>query len=197
MSRRIVLASANSGKLTELQALLAPLRIELVAQAALGVSPVEETGASFAENAALKASHAASQTGLPAIADDSGLEVDALGGAPGVHSARYAGQPTDDRRNNERLLRELQDVPDARRTARFRCVIAYLSPPAPPSLHTASWEGRIALVPKGTGGFGYDSLFYLPGHGCSSAELSPEQKNRLSHRGRAVQSLLRTLNGGV
>lgn len=192
-----MLASANRGKLTELQALLAPLQIELTAQAVLGVSPVVETGASFAENAVLKARHAIFHTGLPAIADDSGLEVDALGGAPGVHSARYAGQPTDDRRNNERLLQELKDVPDVRRTARFRCVIVYLSPPAPPSLHTGLWEGRITLGPRGTGGFGYDSLFYLPEHGCSSAELSSEQKNRLSHRGQAVQSLLRTLNGGI
>ena len=190
----MVLASANPGKLAELQALLAPLRIELVAQSDLGVSSVEETGANFAENAVLKARHAARHTGLPALADDSGLEVDALGGAPGVYSARYAGQPPDDRRNNERLLRALQGVPEQQRTARFRCVIAYLQQLAPPALHVGVWAGRIASGPKGSGGFGYDCLFYLPEHGCTSAELSPDLKNRLSHRGQAVQSLLRELS---
>ena len=187
---RVVLASGNAGKLQELQALLGD-RFELVPQGLLGVTDAQETGATFEENALLKARHAAAATGLAAIADDSGLEVDVLGGAPGVYSARYAGEPSDDAANNARLLAELEGVASARRGARFRCVMAFVrSADDPrPVLAEGVWEGRIATAPRGSHGFGYDPLFIDRESGMRSAELEPADKNRRSHRARAARAL--------
>ena len=189
---KAVLASANPGKLRELAALLGPLGWELAPQSSFGIEPAEETGDTFAANALLKARHAAAGAGRPALADDSGLEVDALGGRPGVRSARYAGPECDDDANNRRLLEELAGVPDAARAARFRCVIAFAraaDDPAP-VLAEGCWEGRILRAPRGANGFGYDPLFHVPTHGCASAELEPAVKNELSHRGAALRALL-------
>ena len=189
---KVVLASANPGKLRELEALLGPLGWELAPQAAFGIEPAAETGDTFESNALLKARHAAAGAGRPALADDSGLEVDALGGRPGVRSARYAGPECNDDANNRRLLEELAEVPEAARTARYRCVIAFAraaDDPAP-VLAAGSWEGRILRAPRGAGGFGYDPLFYVPARGCASAELEPAVKNELSHRGAALRALL-------
>jgi XTP/dITP diphosphohydrolase len=188
---RLVLATANAGKLFELRALLADLNVEVIAQGALGVSPAAETGATFAENALLKARHAARVTGLPAVADDSGLEVDALNGAPGVHSARYAGPEASDRDNNARLLEALAAAPIPR-TARYRCVLAYVADlHAEPVLCAAAWEGAIATAPRGAGGFGYDPLFLVAGdrQQRTAGELSPTEKNRVSHRAQALAQL--------
>ena len=195
---RVVLASANAGKLRELAALAAPLGWELVSQPALGIASAAETGMTFVDNALLKARHAASATGLAALADDSGLEVDALGGRPGVHSARYAGEHATDRQNLEKLLIELRDAPAERRTARYRCVIAYVSRPADPTpiLAQASWEGRIAAAPRGSGGFGYDPVFLPHGAGGrTAAELSREEKDAVSHRAQALAALRERLSG--
>jgi len=198
MTRQIVLASDNAGKIREIQALLAGLDIEILPQSAFVAEGAEETGLSFVENAILKARHAALASGLPAIADDSGLEVDALAGAPGVFSARYAGAGAGDAANNAKLLCELEGVGDAARTARFRCVMVYLRHAADPSplIGEGVWEGRILRTLRGGGGFGYDPLFWVPGHGCASAELEPAEKNRLSHRGKALQALLARLAAG-
>jgi XTP/dITP diphosphohydrolase len=191
----LVLATGNRGKLAELRSLLAQTSIEVRSQADFAVPEVAETGLSFVENAILKARHAATHTGLPALADDSGLEVDALAGQPGVHSARYAGEPADDAANNRKLLEALSGVPDARRTARFHCVLALLRHPADPVplICLGTWEGRILHAPAGDGGFGYDPLFLVATEGCSAAELSRERKNRLSHRGQALARLLGAL----
>jgi XTP/dITP diphosphohydrolase len=188
---RLVLASANEGKLRELRRLLADLPFEVESQAAYGVPAPEETGSSFLANALLKARHAQLATGTAVLADDSGLEVDALGGAPGVHSARYAGIATDDAANNAKLLRELHDVPPALRTARYRCVLVYLgTEPLPkPLVAEGVWEGLIIAAPRGRGGFGYDPYFFLPDLGLTAAELDAETKNRLSHRGQALRRL--------
>lgn len=195
--RRVVLASGNRGKLRELQALLGG-DWKLLSQAELGIDGAAETGETFLENALLKARHAAAASGLPAIADDSGLEVDALGGAPGVHSARYAGADADDAANNARLLAELAGVPAAGRGARFRCVMVYLEhPDAEPLVAEAAWEGRIAEAPRGSGGFGYDPLFIDPRDGRHSAELPPAEKNRRSHRGQAARRLKELLARGA
>jgi XTP/dITP diphosphohydrolase len=190
----VVLASGNAGKLRELGRILAPLGVHLVSQLELGVPEVPEDGLSFVENAIIKARAAARHTGLAAIADDSGLEVDYLGGAPGIHSARYSGEG--DAGNNARLLRELASVPDEQRSARFQCVLVYMRHGDDPSplVCQASWEGRILREPRGDNGFGYDPLFYVPDQGCSSAELSPEIKNRISHRARASALLLDALS---
>lgn len=190
--QRIVLASGNAGKLREMQQLLGDTGVHLVSQRELGIEGPEETGLTFIENALLKARHAARESGLPALADDSGLSVDALRGAPGIHSARYAGNHGDDEANNRKLLEALRDVPDAGRSARFLCVIAFLRHPEDPEplICEGVWSGRIGHQPAGTNGFGYDPLFRVPGHDCSSAELPPEVKNRLSHRGRALQQLI-------
>ena len=193
---RLVVATANPGKLGELRELLAGLALELVPQSALGVPAAAETGVSFAANALLKARHAARHSGLPALADDSGLEVDALGGAPGVHSARYAGEVADDAANNAKLLAALAalDVPGgaaAQRGARYRCVIACVrgtDDPAP-LLAAGTWEGSIARAPRGTGGFGYDPLFLVDAAGRTAAELPAAEKNRVSHRARALAAL--------
>lgn len=189
---RVVLATGNAGKLQELSALLAPLGLTLLRQTELGVDPVEETGESFEANALLKARHAARVTGLPAIADDSGIEVDALGGRPGVRSARYAGEHASDADNLHLLLRELAGVPEAQRGARYRCVIVMVrraDDPAP-MIAQGAWEGMIAQVPRGTGGFGYDPAFIPAGEVRTAAEMPAEAKNAVSHRARALQALL-------
>jgi XTP/dITP diphosphohydrolase len=192
---RLVLATSNAGKLRELRALLAPLGIEADPQAQWNVAPVAETGCTFAENAILKARHAASATGLPALADDSGLEVDALQGGPGIHSARYSGIDASDQENNRKLLRELLGVAQERRSARYRCVLALVhsADDASPLLCEGTWEGRIAQSPSGTNGFGYDPLFVVKGHELSAAELDPERKNAESHRGQALRKLVEAL----
>lgn len=196
--QRIVLASNNQGKLRELQAVLGDDSLELLSQSDFRVGEVAETGLSFVENALIKARHACTVTGLPALADDSGLEVDALDGQPGIYSARYAGvngEGADDA-NNSRLLRELAEVPEAQRGARFRCVIVLLRHARDPMplICAGSWEGRILFEPRGEQGFGYDPLFWVPSHNCSSAELEPQVKNSISHRGQALQELLTCWN---
>jgi XTP/dITP diphosphohydrolase len=193
--KRVVLASANPGKLRELASLLAPLGLELESQQALGIGSVEESGATFLANALLKARHAARGAQLPALADDSGLEVDALGGRPGVRSARYAGEGAGDAANLALLLSELEGVAGARRSARYQCVMAWVrtaDDPAPLIAHGA-WEGQIALAPRGGGGFGYDPVFLPQGETRTAAELPAAEKNRLSHRGQALRSLVAAL----
>ncbi len=192
--RRVVVATANAGKLGEFQDLLGA-RWELVSQGELGIESVEETGDSFRANALLKARHAAALSGLPAIADDSGLEVDALGGAPGIFSARYAGLDGNDQANNSKLLEVLADVPAAERTARYQCVIAYVRSADDPEalLAEASWEGHIASRARGSGGFGYDPLFIDAESGQHAAELSAAQKHARSHRGKAIRALQKLL----
>ena len=192
---RLVLATANAGKLRELQALLAPLGIDALSQAQWQIDSVEETGATFADNALLKARHAALATGLPALADDSGLEVDALDGRPGVHSARYAGENASDADNNEKLLRELQSFPAERRTARYRCVLALVhsADDPDPLLCEGTWEGRITTAPAGRNGFGYDPYFLANGLEQTAAQLEPGVKNELSHRGQALRRLVEAL----
>jgi XTP/dITP diphosphohydrolase len=186
---RIVLASGNAGKIREIQAILADYPI--VPQSAFNVADVEETGSTFVENAILKARNAALHCKLPAIADDSGLVVDALGGAPGVFSARYAGVGASDRDNLDKLLRELEGVPDELRTARFICVMVFMAHADDPCPVIAQgvWEGRILDHAVGENGFGYDPVFWVPSHNCASAELPPAVKNSLSHRGQALKTL--------
>jgi XTP/dITP diphosphohydrolase len=187
----IVLASGNAGKLAELRGLLAGSGHVLRAQSEFGIADADETGLSFVENALLKARHASAATGLPALADDSGLCVDALGGAPGLYSARYGGVHGDDARNIARLLGELRDVVDEERTARFHCALALLrSADDPrPLVAEGSWEGRILHAPRGAAGYGYDPVFLDPENGLSAAELDPAIKNAVSHRGRALAAL--------
>jgi XTP/dITP diphosphohydrolase len=189
----VVLASGNAGKLRELNRVLSPLGVVLRSQAEFDVPEVEENGLSFVENAIIKARAAARHTGLPAIADDSGLEVDYLSGAPGIHSARYSGEG--DEGNNRKLLAALQGVANEQRSARFQCVLVYMRHGADPTplVCQASWEGRILQQPRGEAGFGYDPLFYVPDQQCSSAQLPPEVKNRISHRARASALLLEAL----
>lgn len=191
----IVLASNNPGKVREFNALLADHHIEVVPQSQFGVAEADETGLSFVENAILKARNAAAHTGLPAIADDSGLEVDALNGAPGIYSARYAGVGAGDKANLEKLLADLKDVPEAQRTARFQCLMVYMRHANDPTplICQGTWEGRILFEPRGSQGFGYDPVFFVPTHNCSSAELPPEVKNALSHRGQALRKLVAAL----
>lgn len=193
-TRRLVLATGNPGKAREINALLAPAGVEIVSQAAFGLDSAVEDGHSFVENALLKARHAAAGSGLPAIADDSGLVVDALGGAPGIHSARYAGDAGDEA-NNQKLLAALQGIPDAARGARFVCVAVLLRHPGDPLpiICEGLWEGRIAHQARGANGFGYDPLFIPAGETRHSAELEPAEKNGLSHRGRAFRALLERL----
>lgn len=200
LSGRIVLASSNEGKLRELAALLVPRGLEVVLQGALGIEAPEETGSTFEDNALLKARHAARLSGLPALADDSGVEVDALDGRPGVWSARYAGEGASDLENLELMLTELADVPDARRTARYRCVIALVRAEDDPDplLGSGVWEGRIGTFPRGSGGFGYDPIFLPDGEaGHSVAEMEQDAKNAVSHRARALRNLLAQLDGLV
>jgi XTP/dITP diphosphohydrolase len=189
--RDLVIATANPGKVREFRALLAGLPFAPMEQGALGVNSPEETGATFTENAWIKAHHAAAASGAAAIADDSGLEVDALGGAPGIYSARYAGETSGDAANNAKLVAALRGVPFEARRARYRCALVYVDGPqdvAP--LHAQGvWEGYILETPRGSGGFGYDPYFWLPDLELTAAELEPERKNRLSHRGTALQAL--------
>jgi XTP/dITP diphosphohydrolase len=195
--KRVVLASANPGKLRELAALLAPFGLELVSQRALGIESPEETGSTFAENALLKARHAARGAQLPALADDSGIEVDALGGRPGVWSARFAGEGASDAQNLALLLEQLAGVPAERRTARYQCVVAWVesADDAAPLLGQGTWEGHIALAPRGSGGFGYDPAFIPAGDTRTAAELPAEEKNRVSHRAQALRALVAALAG--
>ncbi|MHB0775010.1 RdgB/HAM1 family non-canonical purine NTP pyrophosphatase [Halomonas sp. WWR20] len=191
----LILASGNRGKLAEFQTLLAPLGFTVRPQADFDVDDVEETGLTFVENALLKAREASRVSGLPALADDSGLAVDALNGAPGIYSARYAGEPKDDGANNRKLLEALKDVPEGQRTARYWCVLVYLrhAEDPVPRIVQSSWEGEILAHPRGDGGFGYDPLFWVPERGMSAGELTAEDKNRLSHRGRALEALIAQL----
>ncbi len=193
--RKIVLATGNPGKVRELQALLATLNVEVVPQSAFQVPAVAETGLSFVENAILKARHAARHSGLPAIADDSGLVVDALQGAPGIYSARYAGSGASDRDNVAKLLTALHAVPEAERSARFYCTLVYLrhAEDPMPLICEGVWEGVITPAPRGTGGFGYDPVFFVSSESKTAAELDPAAKNRLSHRGQALAELLKRL----
>ena len=193
--KRVVLASGNKGKVREINEILTGLDIEVVPQTQFDVPEVDETGLTFVENAILKARNAAEHTGLPAIADDSGLEVDALKGAPGIYSARYAGPGASDRANLEKLLEEMSGIEDARRTARFQCLMVFMEHEADPTplICQGSWEGRIAHEPQGESGFGYDPVFYLPDHDRTAAQLPAEEKNRLSHRGQALRALVNEL----
>ncbi len=193
--RKLVVASSNAGKLAEFRDLLDEAGLEFVAQGELGVADIEETGLTFVENALLKARHAARVTGLPALADDSGLCVDALGGAPGLYSARYAGAHGDARANIARLLEEMKDVPAARRTAHFVAVIVLLrhADDPQPLIAEGRWSGLILDAPRGAGGFGYDPVFLDPENNLSAAEFEPAIKNRLSHRGRALDVLRQKL----
>jgi len=196
--KKVVLATGNPGKVRELANLLADFGLDIVAQTELGVVSAEETGLTFIENAILKARHAAQVTGLPAIADDSGLAVDALGGAPGIYSARYAGIDATDQQNLEKLLVALKDVPDEARQAQFHCVLVYLrhaEDPTPLVFH-GSWAGVITHQPAGEGGFGYDPIFYVPAVGKTASQLSREEKNAISHRGQALKLLLEALRNG-
>ncbi|MEX2367246.1 MAG: RdgB/HAM1 family non-canonical purine NTP pyrophosphatase, partial [Pseudohongiellaceae bacterium] len=194
--QKVILASGNQGKLRELQKLLSDKAVEFIPQTRFDIPDAVEDGLSFVENAIIKARHASKLTGLPAIADDSGLEVDALAGEPGIYSARYAGtngnRDSNDMANNAKLLHKLQDVPEQQRTARFQCVIALLrhAHDPMPLICQGTWEGRILFEPRGSNGFGYDPLFYVPTHHCASAELPAEEKNQLSHRGQALRQLL-------
>jgi len=196
--KEVVLASRNAKKLAELQELVAPLGVRLRTVGEFTDATAEEPAPTFVENALLKARHAARQSGLPALADDSGIEVDALGGAPGVRSARYAGPQATDADNNARLLQALRDVPDPRRTARYVCVLAYVRHPDDPVpvIAEGQWRGRILREGRGHHGFGYDPLFWVEAHGRSAAELAPAVKNRLSHRARAAAALLARLREG-
>lgn len=189
---RVVVASANPGKLGELAALLAPLGVETIAQSEFGIAPPSETGTTFLDNALIKARHAARIARLPAIADDSGLEVDALDGAPGVYSARFAGAAADDAANNAKLLAALETVPQEKRSARYRAVIVLVHAPDDPAplVGEGAWEGRIGTAPSGRGGFGYDPFFIPAGGTGTAAELSPAEKNSRSHRGAALRALI-------
>ena len=195
--RSLVLASGNAGKLRELGAMLEPLGWSVRPQSEFELEEAVEDGLTFIENALIKARHASRATGLPALGDDSGLVVDALKGAPGIYSARYAGAQAGDAANNRKLLAALEGVPQDRRGAHFYCAMALMRHPDDPAplLATGCWDGRILEAPAGDGGFGYDPLFWVPGEGCSSAQLAPERKNRLSHRGQALAELLRQLRG--
>jgi XTP/dITP diphosphohydrolase len=192
---RIVLASSNPGKLRELASLLDPLHLALVPQDALGITGVEETGTTFLDNALLKARHAASRAGLAALADDSGIEVDALGGRPGVHSARFAGEGASEGENTALLLAQLTGVPESARGARYQCVLVLVraaDDPAP-LIARGTWPGQIALTPRGSGGFGYDPVFVPAGEDRSAAQLPAAEKNAVSHRGLAARALVAEL----
>ncbi len=191
--RRLVLASGNVGKLREFRALLAPLQIEVISQAELAIAPADEPYATFVENALTKARHAASASGLPALADDSGLSCAALGGQPGVRSARFAGDGASDADNNAELLRQLRGAAD--RSGHYTCVLVALraADDPEPLIAEGRWQGEVIEVPRGAHGFGYDPHFLLPGLGCTAAELEPEHKNRISHRGLAMAELARKL----
>lgn len=193
--KKIVLASGNRGKLAEFNQLLSSTGWNIFSQADFNVPEAAETGLSFVENAIIKARNAAQHSGLPALADDSGLEVDALDGAPGIYSARFAGIDADDAANNRKLLELIADVPEAQRSARFQCVLVFMRHASDPSplICQGTWEGKLLNAPRGDAGFGYDPLFYIPDLQQTSAELSPARKNQLSHRGQALVKLLAAL----
>jgi len=192
VQRTLVLASGNPGKLRELRELLRGAIYHVESQEYFGVGEVEESGATFLENALIKARHAAAITGMASLADDSGLEVDVLGGAPGIHSARFAGPRATDQQNLELLLERIQDTGVVNPAARYQCVIAFLRKPGDPEplIARGTWEGHIVMQPAGDNGFGYDPIFFVPGHQCTAAQLQPELKNRINHRGQALQQLL-------
>ena len=191
MTRQVVLASGNKGKLKEFGEILKPLNMEIIAQGTLGVEDAEETGLTFVENAILKARNACEHTGLAAISDDSGLEVDYLDGAPGIYSARYSGPGATDQANIDKLLKALEGVPYIKRSARFRCVLVCMRHKLDPTplICMGTWEGSILEAPRGDHGFGYDPIFWSPEFDCSSAELTPTEKRMVSHRGKAVSLL--------
>ena len=193
--KKVVIASGNAGKLREFAALLAAFDFEAIPQAALGVSEAAEPHITFVENALVKARHAAQHTGLPALADDSGICAIALSGAPGVRSARYAGEPPDDQRNNAKLIAALSEHDDHR--AFYYCALVFVTHADDPHpvIATGEWHGEVIASPRGNGGFGYDPYFFLPAMGCTAAELSAEIKNRVSHRGKAMQALAEKLAG--
>jgi XTP/dITP diphosphohydrolase len=193
--KKLVLASGNPGKLRELSALLDKSQYKIIPQFEFNVPDVAETGTTFVENAIIKARHAAEHTGHAALADDSGIVVDALNGEPGVYSARFSGSHASDESNNALLVEKLGSIPEAQRSARYQAVIVYMRNAADPSpiICEGSWEGIIMLEAKGSGGFGYDPYFYLPDYGCTSAELRADEKNRVSHRGQALRLLLEKL----
>jgi XTP/dITP diphosphohydrolase len=199
VKRRVVLASTNAGKLREFSELLAGLDLELVRQSELGIEPPPETGTSFLENALIKARNASRLTGLPAIADDSGIEVDALDGAPGVFSARYAGENASDEANLDKLLAALREVPMARRSARYRCAIVYVErgDDPEPLIGHGTWEGHIIDARRGCGGFGYDPSFIARGESRTVAEMPADDKHAQSHRGQAMRAFLAQLSRGV
>ncbi|MFH0265880.1 XTP/dITP diphosphatase [Vibrio rumoiensis] len=194
--KKLVLATGNQGKVKEMADLLSEFGFDVEAQSQYNVSEVAETGTTFIENAIIKARHAAKETGLPAIADDSGLEVDALNGAPGIYSARYSGEGATDQSNLEKLLANMNDVPEEQRSARFHCVLVLMkheNDPTPLVCH-GQWEGKILTAPQGENGFGYDPVFWVPEDSCSSAELEPVRKKQLSHRGKALKKLFAALS---
>lgn len=193
--KKIVMASNNAGKLKEFQILLSRCGFDVRPQAEFNLESVEETGLSFVENAILKARHACEHTGLPALADDSGIEVDALNGAPGIYSARFAGVDASDEDNNQALLSALSQYENEQRRARYQCILVFMRHAKDPTpiIASGSWEGEILKYASGTGGFGYDPLFWVPSHQCASAQLSKEEKNRVSHRAIAMQKLLEQL----
>ena len=193
--QKIVLASSNRGKLNEFNQVLGELDYEVVPQSGFDVPDADETGLSFVENAIIKARHASRISGLPALADDSGLEVDLLDGAPGIFSARFSGEHATDDKNNAKLISMLSSFPEEQRTARFQCLLVFMRHAEDPTplICQGTWEGRIVLEPRGSNGFGYDPLFYIPDLNCCSAELAPDQKNSLSHRGQAVRQRVERL----
>jgi XTP/dITP diphosphohydrolase len=196
MMKKIVLASGNAGKLREFQQLLHGCGFEVLPQSDFFSENAEEIGLTFVENAIIKARYACIKTGLPAIADDSGIEVDALNGRPGIYSARFAGEGAKDADNNAKLVQELNGIPAAQRSARYHAVLAFMrhaEDPTPILCH-GTWEGVILTEPRGEGGFGYDPLFFVPSHNCAAAELDKAEKNRISHRGKAMRELLQKLS---
>ena len=194
--QKIVLASNNKGKVREFGEMLSTINMEVVPQADFNIEDADETGLTFVENAIIKARHASAIAGLPAIADDSGLEVDFLKGAPGIYSARYSGEGATDEKNLLKLLDALEGVPEEKRTARFQCVLVYMRHAEDPTpiICQGAWEGVIITEPQGENGFGYDPIFYVPEYNCTSAQLKAEQKNKLSHRGIALAALLKKLS---
>jgi XTP/dITP diphosphohydrolase len=196
---KVVLATGNKGKVKELARMLSGLEIEVLPQSEFAVTEVAETGSTFVENAIIKARHAAEQTGLPAIADDSGLAVDALGGAPGVYSARYSGDQATDQSNIIKLLAAMTDIPKEKRQAQFVCVLVFMrhADDPTPIICQGEWSGEITTEQQGENGFGYDPVFWVKEQNCSSAQLSPEQKNVLSHRGKALKLLLGQLQSKI
>ena len=199
MNQRIVLATGNRGKVEEMQSILAPFGLQVVPQSEFGVPEADETGLTFVENAIIKARNAAAHTGLPAIADDSGLEVDFLKGVPGIYSSRFAGITAHSSDNVAKLLADMKEVPDSERTARFQCLMVFIRHDRDPTpiICQGTWEGAILHAAQGDGGFGYDPVFYVPTHNCASAELSAELKNQLSHRGQALRKLAEVLKNNV